>query len=158
MPKTGTFKNQVQITRQEPCDWPAAHRTCFWLEKARYTWFCLLCLAFNCFWRIVSQSEAIHLCPDTYPTTSHSNGLIYGYTYEVSSRFTRTYRLLMLAEKIWITADQSQINLDSSPVRMLTMWLLRTLYIATTMVYSSNTLYSCIMSVTTKTKHSHIYE
>ena len=30
---------------------------------------------------------------DTYHTTSHSNGLIYGYTYEVSSRFTRIYIL-----------------------------------------------------------------
>ena len=29
---------------------------------------------------------------------------------------------------VWITADQSQINLDFSPVRMLTMWLLRTSY------------------------------
>ena len=26
---------QVQITRQEPCDWPASHRTCFWLEKGQ---------------------------------------------------------------------------------------------------------------------------
>ena len=26
-----------------------SHRTCFWLEKARYIWFCLLCLAFKCF-------------------------------------------------------------------------------------------------------------
>ena len=51
---------KVQITRQEPCNWPASHRTCFWLEKARCTWFCLLCLAFNCFWRILSQSGAMH--------------------------------------------------------------------------------------------------
>ena len=33
VPKTSTFYNQVQITRQEPYDWPASHRTCFWLEK-----------------------------------------------------------------------------------------------------------------------------
>ena len=26
---------QVQITRQEPFDWPKRHCTCFWLEKAR---------------------------------------------------------------------------------------------------------------------------
>ena len=38
---------------------------------------------------------------------------------------------MLLAEMAWITADQSQINLDFSPVRMLTMWLLRTSYIAT---------------------------
>ena len=59
--------------------------------------------------------------PDTYHTTSDSNGLIYGYTYEVSSHFARiyTYRLLLLAEMVWITADQSQINIDFSPVRML---------------------------------------
>ena len=49
MPKTGTLQNQLQITRQEPCDWSASHRTCFWLKKARYTWFCLLRVAFNCF-------------------------------------------------------------------------------------------------------------
>ena len=47
------------------------------------------CLAFNCFWRSLSQSEAIYEYPDTYHTTSHSNGLMYGYTYEVSSHFTR---------------------------------------------------------------------
>ena len=29
-----------------PCDWPASHRiyTCFWVEKVRCTWFCLLCV------------------------------------------------------------------------------------------------------------------
>ena len=81
VPKTGTFQNQVQITRPEPCDWLASHRTCFWLEKARYTWFCLLCLAFNCFGGILSRPEAIHWFPDTYHTTSDSNGLTYGYTY-----------------------------------------------------------------------------
>ena len=54
-----------------------------------------------------------------------------------------TYRLL-LAEMVWITADQSQLNLDCSPVRMLTMWLLRTSYIATIQKYR-------IVSVTTKT-------
>ena len=38
-----------------------------------------------------------------------------------------TYRLLvLLAQMVWITADQSQINLDFSPVRMVMMWLLRT--------------------------------
>ena len=61
-----------------------------------------------------------------YHATFESNGLIYGYTYEVSSHFTRiyAYRLLPLAEMVWITADQSQINLDFGPVRILTMWLL----------------------------------
>ena len=72
LPKHGTLQNDVQITRQEPCDWPASHRTCFWLDKARYTWFCLLCIAFKCFWRILSQSEAIRYGPNTYHTTSHS--------------------------------------------------------------------------------------
>ena len=43
---------------------------------------------------------------------------------------------MLLAEMVWITADQSQINLDFSPVGMLTMWLLRTSYIATHVVYS----------------------
>ena len=52
LPKTGVpcnfgaknryIQNQVRITRQEPCDWPAAHRTRFWLPMARYTWCCLL--------------------------------------------------------------------------------------------------------------------
>ena len=42
-----------------------------------------------------------------------------------------TYRLLLLAEMVGYTADQSQINLDFCPVCMLTMWLLRTSYIAT---------------------------
>ena len=46
----------------------------------------------------------------------------------------------MLAEMVWITANQSQIDLDFSPVRMLTMWLLRTSSIATTLVYSSGTV------------------
>ena len=32
---------------------------------------------------------------------------------------------------VWITTDQSQINLDFRPVRMLTMWLLSTSYTAT---------------------------
>ena len=59
VPKTGTFQNQAQITRKEPCDWPASHRTCFWLEKVRYTWFCLLCLVFNCFCRFFSQRPYI---------------------------------------------------------------------------------------------------
>ena len=38
-----------------------SHRTCFWLEKARYTWFCLLCLLidFNRFWRFLSQSHTL---------------------------------------------------------------------------------------------------
>ena len=60
MPKTGTFQNQVQITRQDPCDWPASHRTYFLLEIVRCTWFCLLCLAFNCFWQMLSELEAMH--------------------------------------------------------------------------------------------------
>ena len=111
--------------RPGPCGWPASHRTCFRIEKARYTWFRLRCLAFNCFWRISSQSEAIHYCPYTYHTTSQSNGLIYGYTSEVSSYFAPiyryTYRLLLLAEMVRITADQSQINLDFTPVRMQTI-------------------------------------
>ena len=34
--------------------------------------------------------------------------------------------MLLLAEMVWITAGQPQINLDFSPVRMLTMWLLHT--------------------------------
>ena len=63
-------------------------------------------------------------------------------TYNVRGLFPfYTYRqLVLLAEKVWITADQSQmvwitadqsqINLDFSPVRMVTMWLLRTPYIA----------------------------
>ena len=50
--------------------------------------------------------------------------------------------LLLLAEMVWITADQSHINLDFSPVRMLTMWLLRTSYIATTPQYTVVVPYS----------------
>ena len=38
---------------------------------------------------------------------------------------------MLLAEMVWITADQSQNMIDFSPVCMLTMWLLRTSYIAT---------------------------
>ena len=62
----------------------------------------------------------------------------YGYTYQVSSHFARiyTYRPALLAEMVPITADQSQINLDFSPVRTLTTWLLRTSYIG---AYSSST-------------------
>ena len=52
-----------------------------------------------------------------------------------------TYRLL-LAEIVWITADQSQINLDSNLARMLTMWLLRASYIAMYEYYTVVVLYS----------------
>ena len=38
------------------------------------------------------------------------------------------YILLLPAEMVRIMADHSQINLDFSSVRMLTMWLLRTSY------------------------------
>ena len=94
------------------------------------------------YWQKVNQSPTTQTKPyntDTYPATSYSNGLIYGYTY-VRGLFgythTRyiirglfpfyTYRLLLLAEMVWITADQSQINLDFSPVFVCyTMWLLR---------------------------------
>ena len=38
---------------------------------------------------------------------------------------------MLLAEMVWITADQSHFFFDFSPVRMLTMWLRRTSYIAT---------------------------
>ena len=43
---------------------------------------------------------------------------------------------------VWITADQSQINLDFSPVRMRKRWLLRTSYMVYSCyhVYSSSTL------------------
>ena len=54
---------------------------------------------------------------------------MYGYTCEVSPHFARIRRrLMLLAEMVWITADQSQIILDLSPVRMVMMWLLRTSY------------------------------
>ena len=141
VPKNDASQNQVHLTRQEPYDWPASHRTntCFWLEKARHTWFCLLFLAFICFWRILSQSETIHSCPDTYPASSHCNGLIYcntyirglfGYTYTWGLLPFYTFWLLLLAEMVWITADLT--NLDFSPLVFVcyTMWLLRTSYIA----------------------------
>ena len=38
-------KNQVEDTRLEPCDWPASHRTCFWLDTGEihldFVWICL---------------------------------------------------------------------------------------------------------------------
>ena len=60
---------------------------------------------------------------------------------------------------VWITADQSQINLDFSPVRKLTMWLLvlRESYIAIhsevlVVLYNSEWVRSRKQS-----KHSHVW-
>ena len=61
----------------------------------------------------------------------HSNGMIYGYTYVRGLFPFDTYRLGCCLLEVWTTIDQSQNNLDCSPLRMLTMWLLRTSYIAT---------------------------
>ena len=49
---------------------------------------------------------------------------------------------MLLAEMVWITAEQSQTNLEFSPVRMLTMWLLHTSYIAMYEYYTVVVLYS----------------
>jgi len=49
----------LKPSQKETCHWPASHCTWFWHEIVRYTWVCLLCLAFNWFWPILSQSEAI---------------------------------------------------------------------------------------------------
>ena len=53
-------RKQVRNRNPKPSFWPAAHRTSFWLEKVRYIWSYLLCLAFNWYCRILSQSEAMH--------------------------------------------------------------------------------------------------
>ena len=47
--------------------------TCFWLEKARYIWFCLLCLAFNCFWWIgIDNGRSISNC-SRFQSCSYAN-------------------------------------------------------------------------------------
>ena len=39
------------------------------------TWFCILCLAFNCFCRILSQSEATH----QFPYTPYTNATTFAF-------------------------------------------------------------------------------
>ena len=55
---------KVKSARQEPCDWPASHRTFFRLETGQaHLGFCPLCLAFNYFSCLLSQSEVTHGSP-----------------------------------------------------------------------------------------------
>ena len=141
-PKTGKLWNQVQITRQEPCDWPASHRTCFGLRKPGTPGFVYFVAAFNCFWRILSQRPYISARTRIIRRLTVMDWYTATYTYEVSFHFTRTYRLLLIGEMVWIMAGQSPFFLDFSPVRMLMnqMWLLPTSYIATTPVYNSSSV------------------
>ena len=76
LPKTGITghfgakkdQSKAKIAREEPCSWPASHRTCFGLEIICCTWFFLICLAFNCLCRIVNPIRGHTLLIASSPT------------------------------------------------------------------------------------------
>ena len=93
-----------------------------------FVYFVQLSIVFGEFWAnqrpyISDQKRIVRrliIVMDWYTATlTRSIPILHVYTWY-------TYRLLLLPEMVWITADQSQIHLDFSPVRMLTMWLLCT--------------------------------
>ena len=58
---------------------------------------------------------------------------------------------------VWITAGQSQIKLDFSHVRVLTMWLLPTTHVVCSYYTVVVVQYSCIVSDHENNQSTHIY-